>query len=155
MTPDEKAAPGVTVAATEFAPVILTNAGLAIGTPAVQLACVLNHIELSPDVAVTTLDTMCGSKDYPGTVKWSLIATLYQSFDTGATEDTLSAAVLAGVPVAFEVMAYRDVAVGPTNPKWTGEAIPQPYAPINGDAGAESSIDLEWSIVGAPVKVVA
>src|SRR5262245_5108340 len=138
--------------ATQFAPVILTNAGIKIGT--VELACVASHIELTPDVSITTLDTFCGSKDYPGVVKWSLIATLYQSFDAGGTEATLSAAVNAGVPVAFEVMGYRDTIVSATNPKWTGTVIPRPYSPINGDAGDASVIELEWSVVGAPTKAI-
>jgi hypothetical protein len=30
--------------------------------------------------------------------------------------------------------------------------IPQPYSPINGDAGDASTIDLEWSVVGQPTK---
>ena len=90
-------------------PLILTDASLKIsndGTAAglTELACVANHIEISPDVTVTTLDTMCGTKDYPGTVKWSLVATLYQSFDPDATEDTLSAAVALGAPTPFEVI---------------------------------------------------
>ena len=73
---------------TEPAPLILDNAGLKIGDGGdpsevlTELACVLNHIELTPDVSVTTLTTMCGEKDYPGVVKWSLIATLYQSTPT-------------------------------------------------------------------------
>ena len=82
----------------EPAPLILDNAGLKIGDGAAtevltELACLLNHIELNPDVSITTLTTMCGERDYPGVVKWSLIATLYQSFDPDATEDVLSAAV--------------------------------------------------------------
>lgn len=133
-------------------PLILTNAGLQIDGK--ELACVLNHIELSPDVSVTTLDTMCGSKDYPGTVKWSLIATLYQSFDVDATEEVLSAAVEGGVPVAFSVVGYRDQPVSATNPEWSGMVIPQPYAPINGDAGDASEVELEWSCDGEPVKSV-
>jgi len=141
-------------------PLILTNAGLKIGKgplPAdlVELACVANHIELSPDVSVTTVDTMCGSKDYPGQVKWALVATLYQSFDPDATEDVLSAAVEGGVPVPFSVIGYRDQPVGPTNPEWSGMLIPQPYAPINGDAGDTSTVELEWSLDGEPVKDVA
>src|SRR5215813_6596019 len=136
--------------ATEPMPLILTNAGLKIsGT---QLACLVNHIELAPDVNITTLDTMCGSKDYPGTVKWSLIATLYQSFDPNATEAVLSAAVNGGVPVPFEVIGYRDTAVSATNPRWTGNVIPKPYSPINGDAGDASTVELEWSLTAAPTK---
>jgi len=136
--------------ATDFVPLILTNAGLKIsGT---ELACAVNHIEISPDVNITTLDTMCGSRDYPGTVKWSLIATLYQSFDASGPEAILSAAVAGGVAVPFVVTPYRDKAVSATNPQWSGTVIPRPYAPINGDAGNASEIALEWSIVGAPQK---
>jgi hypothetical protein len=137
-------------AATEYRPVILDNAGLEIDTS--ELACLLNHIEVVPDVATVELKSMCGTVDYPGNVKWSLKATLYQSFDPGATEETLSAAVAGGVAVPFRVVAYRDQAVSATNPEWTGTVIPQPYAPISGDAGDVSSIDLDWSIVGAPTK---
>src|SRR4051812_7939756 len=94
-------------------PLILTDASLKIDDQ--ELACVANHIELSPDTTVTTLDTMCGSKDYPGTVKWALIATLYQSFDVGATEEVLSAAVatykLDGTLPTFEVIPYKSRAV--------------------------------------------
>jgi len=138
-------------------PLILDNASLMIAPgpdPAVpiELACLTNHIELSPDVSVTTLETMCGARDYPGTVKWSLIATLYQSFDPAATEEVLSGAVDGGVPVAFEVKGRRDQPVSATNPKWTGQVIPQPYAPISGDAGDASTVELEWSVVGAPTK---
>jgi len=140
-------------------PLILDNAGLRIGdsetdTDMSELACVANHVELSPDVAITTIDTFCGSTDYPGTTKWTLNATLYQSFDDGATEDVLSAAVASGGPVPFAIIGYRDRPIGPNNPEWTGMVVPQPYAPINGDAGAESTIDLAWSLIGPPEKHV-
>jgi hypothetical protein len=32
--------------------------------------------------------------------------------------------------------------------------IPQPYSPINGDAGDASSVDLEWAIEGEPTKSI-
>jgi hypothetical protein len=138
-------------------PVILDDASIKISIDNTrpnlkELACVANHVELSPDVSVTTLDTMCGSADYPGTVKWSLIATLYQSFELDATEDVLSQALAFGLPVAFEVMGYKSLPVGADNPVWYGEVIPKPYAPINGDAGDASTVELEWSVVGAPTK---
>ena len=83
-----------------------------------------------------------------------MVATLYQSFDPDATEDVLSAALALGTPTPFEVMGYRDVAVSATNPKWTGNVIPQPYPPINGDAGDASTVELEWSLDGPPVKSI-
>jgi hypothetical protein len=144
----------VSIPPVEPTPLILTNASLMIGDQ--ELACVANHVELSPDVSITTLDTFCGSKDYPGVIKWSLIATLYQSFDADATEDVLSGVWDAykadGSPAAFRVAGYRDQPVSATNPEWTGEAIPQPWSPINGDAGDASSVEIEWSIVGEPTK---
>ena len=119
-----------------------------------ELACVANHIELTPDVSVTTLDTMCGSVDYPGAVKWSLVATLYQSFDPDATEEVLSAAVAFDGPVAFEIIPRKSDPVSATNPSWSGMLIPQPYAPINGDAGDASTVELEWAVDGAPTKAI-
>jgi hypothetical protein len=145
----------VSVTTPEPMPLILTDAMIKINDS--ELACVASHVELSP--SVTTLDTMCGSRDYPGTVKWSLVATLYQSFDVGATEEVLSAAVAAykadGTPATFEVAGYKSRAVGPDNPSWSGEVIPKDYAPINGDAGDASTIDLEWSCTAPPTKNVA
>jgi hypothetical protein len=138
-------------------PLILDDASLKIApgpAPAVlvELACLTNHIELTPDVAVTTLDTMCGSRDYPGSVKWSLIATLYQSFDPEATEEVLSAALAGGVPVAFEIVPRKSQPVSATNPRFYGEVIPQPYSPINGDAGDASTVELDWSLSGVYTK---
>lgn len=140
-------------------PVILTDASLKISTDGtvaglVELACLTNHLELAPDTALTTLDTMCGSRDYPGTVKWALVATIYQSFDTDGAEEVLSAAVAQGAPIPFEIVAYKSQPVSATNPSWSGELIPQDYAPINGDAGDASTIELEWSLVAPPTKSI-
>jgi SAP domain len=138
-------------------PLILNDASLKISTDDTvlnlkELACSANHIELSPDTSVTTLDTMCGSVDYPGTTKWSLVATLYQSFDVGATEEVLSAAVASGAPVAWEVVGYKTPPISATNPAWAGLVQPAPYAPINGDAGDASTVELEWAITQGPTK---
>ena len=144
----------MSVAAPEPMPLILTNASIIINDN--ELACVATHVELSPDTSVTTLDTMCGSKDYPGVVKWSLVASLIQSFDVGATEEVLSEAIAAyktdGSAVTYAVRGYRDRPIGADNPSWEGEAIPKDYGPINGDAGDASSIDIEWSCTGEPTK---
>jgi hypothetical protein len=139
-------------------PLILTDAGLVLGDGATpteafeELACTVTHLELTPETATTTVDTMCGSTDYPGTVKWSLIATLVQSFDPDATEDVLSAAVAAGGPVGFKVIPYKSQPVSATNPMWTGQVIPEAYAPISGDAGDVSTIEIDWAVVGTPTK---
>jgi hypothetical protein len=133
-------------------PLILDDASISIDGAA--LDCVTNHLELSPDVSVVTITTLCGETDYPGAVKWSLVLTLEQSLDVGATEEILSAAVDGGVPVPFEIIPYKSQPVSATNPSWSGMVVPKPYSPINGDAMAESTIDLEWSLTGPPVKSI-
>lgn len=133
-------------------PLILKDASISIDGQ--YLDCVTNHLELSPDVSSVTIDTLCASTDYPGAVKWSLVLTLLQSFDAGATEEVLSGAVDGGVPVAFEIIPYKSQPVSATNPAFSGMVVPAPYAPINGDAQAESTIDLSWSLTGPPAKSI-
>lgn len=138
-------------------PLILDDADLLIGADELtleSLGCTLNHIELNPDVTMVTLTTMCGEVDYPGTIKWTLSATLYQSFDPGATEEVLSAAVDGGVPVFYKIVPRKSEPVSATNPIWKGQLIPQPYSPISGDAGGESTIELEWACTGTPEKAI-
>ena len=129
-------------------PLILDDVELKIGTD--SLKCLLSHIEVSPDITTVEIKTMCGSTDYPGTIKWLLRATLYMSYDVDGTFEILKAAVDAGVPVAFQVIPKGSTAVSATNPSIEGQVIPQPFDYINGDAGEASTIDIEWSIVGGP-----
>lgn len=130
-------------------PVILDNASLVLnGT---EMACLLSHIEITPDVSTTEVKTMCGAKDYPGTVKWALNATLYQSFDAAGTHEVLQSCINATGPVPFVVRPFRDgTEPSEANPEFWGDVIPQPYTLLSGDAGEASSVELEWSIDGSP-----
>ena len=130
---------------TDLTPVILVNPVLTIDD--VPLECLMSHVEITPDVTTIEVKTSCGVKEYPGTVKWTLKASLYHSFDVGGTNEVLTAAVEGGVPVPFTVVPSSDV-VSATNPEYTGDLIPQPFTPISGDVGDASSFDLEWSITG-------
>lgn len=130
----------------EPAPVILTDPELTID--AQSLRCLMSHIEITPDVTTVEVKTSCGIKEYPGTVKWTLKASLYHSYDPVGTNAVLEAAVLAAVPVDFTVVASAGKPVGADNPEYTGQVIPQSFTPIAGDVGDASSFDLEWSIVG-------
>jgi len=48
-------------------PIILYSPSLTIN--AVELKCLMSHIELNPDVSTVEVKTACGTKEYPGTVK--------------------------------------------------------------------------------------
>jgi hypothetical protein len=127
-------------------PVILYTPSLTIdGT---ELKCLMSHIELNPDVSTVEVKTACGTKEYPGTVKWTLKASLYHSYDPVGTNAILTAAVAGRVPVDFTVTPNSNQPVSATNPEYTGQLIPQPFTPLSGDVGDSSSFDLEWSISG-------
>lgn len=132
--------------AVEPTPVILTNPDLSIDGK--SLKCLLSHIEMTPDVTTVEVKTSCGIREYPGSVKWTLKASLYHSFDVDATNEILTAAVEGKVPVPFTVTPSSSNPVSATNPEYSGEVIPQPFTPLSGDVGDASSFDLEWSIQG-------
>ena len=140
-------------------PLVLTDLGIALGDGAAtevfsDVSCSGNHLEISPDTAVTEVESFCGSVDIPGLTKWSLVLTFNQSLDSGAIEDVLSAIVDANIPVGFQVLGYKSQPVGATNPMWTGKVRPAPYSPVSGDAGDTSTIELEWGIVEGPNKTI-
>ena len=64
----------------------------------------------------------------------------------------VACAVALGTPVPFSILPYKSQPISQTNPEYTGNVIPKPYSPINGDAGDASTVELEWSLDGAPVK---
>jgi hypothetical protein len=113
-----------------------------------SLKCAMSHVEITPDVSTIEVKTSCGVREYPGTIKWTLKATLFHTYDPEGTNEVLTAAVEAGVPVAFSVIPSAGKPISATNPEYIGDLIPQPFTPISGDVGDISSFDLEWSISG-------
>jgi hypothetical protein len=130
----------------DLEPIILVDPELIIS--GVSLKCLMSHVEMTPDVSTIEIKTSCGVRDYPGTIKWGLKATLYHNFDPEGTNEVLTAAVEGGVPVPFSVIPSAGKPVSATNPAFVGELIPQPFTPLSGDVGDASSLDLEWSIKG-------
>jgi hypothetical protein len=130
----------------DLEPLILVDPELIIAGS--SLKCVMSHIEITPDVSTIEIKTSCGVRDYPGTIKWGLKASLYHTYDPEGTNEVLTAAVEAGIPVEFSVIPSAGKPISATNPEYVGELIPQPFTPISGDVGDASSFDLEWSIKG-------
>jgi hypothetical protein len=120
----------------------------------VNLRCLTNHIEVAPENSTVSISTFCAETDYPGTTKWHLRATFQQSFDVGATFDTLQAALsnyrLTGTPATFSVRPYSSRQPSQNNPIISGTAIPAPFNLIIGDAGAASEVEIDWGIPQEP-----
>ena len=123
-------------------PLILDDADLLISTDGTDvgltsLACLTNHLELSPDVIGHDPDDHVRREGLPGrrsSGRWWPRSTSPSTAD--ATEEVLSAAVALGTRDALPDRARAsDEPISATNPAWQGDVIPQPYPPINGDAG--------------------
>ena len=138
-------------------PVIMTDAYVQIG--AANLSCLGLEVHIEPENKPVEVTSFCGVTEYPGPTKWHFKAKLAQSFDTGATDATLYAALQAyasaGTLVAVKTRPYKSRVVGPTNPSFEGNVIPQPYEVFGGAAGAASEVDIDWIFSAAPAKVVA
>jgi hypothetical protein len=133
-------------------PLILNDAYFELS--GVNLRCLVQHLEVAPEVKAVTVTSFCAETDYPGAIKWHLRVTFYQSFDVGAVYDTLNAAYTAyqnsGTPASFKARPYSSKAAAANNPIISGFAIPQPFDLIAGDAGAASQIQIDWNLTQWP-----
>ena len=133
-------------------PLILNDAYFELNS--INLRCLVQHLEVAPEVKQVTVTSMCAETDYPGAIKWHLRVTFYQSFDVGATYDTLSAAYAAytasGTPAQFKARPYSSRVAAANNPIISGFAIPQPFDIIAGDAGAASQVQIDWNCTAQP-----
>ena len=86
--------------------------------------------------------------------KWHLRVTFFQTFDVGATYDTLESAynayVATGAAAAFKARPYSSRIAASNNPIISGLAIPQPFEILMGDAGAASEVQIDWNVTGPP-----
>ena len=135
-------------------PVMMTDTYVELG--GANLRCLCEEISLTCDPNPITVTTFCGVQEYPGPPKWHMVAKFLQAFDTGATDDILSGAVAAyqtdGTTLSFKVRPHASSVSSPTNPSFEGELIPQPYTVFGGAAGAQSEIDIDWTMTDAPAR---
>jgi hypothetical protein len=137
-------------------PVMMTDAYVEIG--GANLKCLAEEISLTADPNPITVTTFCGVSEFPGPVKWHMVAKLLQAFDAGATDATLAGAVAAyasaGTPVGFKVRAYASRPASATNPSFEGNLIPQAYTVFGGVAGAASEVNIDWTMTAPPTRNV-
>jgi hypothetical protein len=135
-------------------PVMMTDTYVEVG--GANLKCLAEEVSLEAENKPIEVTTFCGVTDYPGPVKYHFKAKFVQSFDPGATDATLSAALAnyqsSSTPVPFKVRPYASRPVSATNPQYSGFAIPQPYTVFGGAAGAASEVDIDWIMTGVWTK---
>ena len=145
------------VAAPDAQPVMMTDAYVELG--GANLQCLCMEVSLTADPNPMPVATFGAIVDYPGAVKWHFVAKFLQSFNAGATDDTLTAAlaafISAGTPCAFKVRPYGSRPASPSNPQFEGELIPQDYTVFGGTAGAQSEVDIDWTMTGPPTRTTS
>jgi hypothetical protein len=134
------------------APLILNDAYFQLN--GVNLRCLVKHLEIVPENKLVTITSFCAETDYPGVTKWHLRVTFHQSFDAGATYQTLNAAygnyVASGAQATFQARPYASRLASATNPVIAGSVIPMPFELLIGDAGAGSEVAIDWNMTQPP-----
>jgi hypothetical protein len=134
------------------APLILNDAYFQLN--GVNLRCLVKHLEIVPENKLVTVTSFCNEVDYPGVTKYHLRVTFHQSFDAGATYQTLNAAyanyVATGAQATFQARPYASRLPSATNPIIAGSVIPMPFELLIGDAGAGSEVAIDWNMLAAP-----
>jgi hypothetical protein len=134
-------------------PLILNDGYFTLG--GVNLSCLVKHLEAPfAENKPVTVTTFCSEVDYPGVTKYHLRATLYQTFDPGATFATLSAALASyqanNTAAPWTARPHASRVPSASNPIISGLVIPQPFDYIVGDAGAAAEVAIDWLLTGPP-----
>ena len=107
-------------------------------------------MELSPENKLVTATTLCAEVNYPGSTKWHLKMTFYQSFPAvfGALSTALTNYQATSAPVPFKMHSMAR----PRPTMWSSTAWPsRSPSRIWWDAGALSEeVQIDWSLSAPP-----
>jgi hypothetical protein len=133
-------------------PLVLNDAYYTLNN--VNLRCLVKHIELVPENKLQTATTLCSEIDYVGVTKWHQRVTFYQSYDNGATYQTLNAAyqnwLTNAQPCQFTARPHSSQVASATNPVISGLVVPMPFDLLIGDAGVLSEVAIDWNMTAPP-----
>lgn len=126
---------------------------------------VVNSVDLSDHMKSLTLnyeaemldDTVMGTSgtrsSKPGLKNWGLEVEFLQDFDAASVDATLFPLVGAdSFPV--EARAVKSVAIGATNPEYSGNAVLENYSPIQGEVGVLGSTSCSFRAGGGAANVL-
>jgi hypothetical protein len=88
----------------------------------------------------------------PGLVDNSVTLEFHQDFASASVEQTIYP--LLGTVAAVEVQPETSVTQGPTNPKYTFNALVSEWTPLNGAVGELATASVTWPISGAVTKTI-
>jgi hypothetical protein len=132
------------------APFMLDHPVIKIGATgtSVDIACPATNLTVEPDQDENSVDTFCASYTSYKQPKWTITASIAQSYGTSGTWNLLQP--LMGTMQPF-VIKPDDAAASATNPAMSGTAYVKWVSFIDGGPGEASEVDVELAVQGAPV----
>lgn len=140
-----------------MAKLVLTNAYVVLAST--DISSYVSNVSLS-----TTLDTIettpfgsTARTRIAGLADNSINLEFHQDFASGALEQLIypsDATSKIGTAVAMEVRPVNTT-VGPTNPKYTFNALVTEWTPVNGAVGELATVSVTWPISGAITKATS
>jgi hypothetical protein len=140
-----------------MARIVLTNVQVVIGT--VDLSDHVASVTLGSTYDVIETTAFAGGNvpaaaktRQAGLVDNSVTLEFHQDFASASVEATIYP--LLGTVASVEVQPETSVTQGPTNPKYTFQALISEWTPLNGAVGELSTASVTWPITGAITKTV-
>jgi hypothetical protein len=120
----------------------------------VNLRCLVKHLEIKAENKLQSVISFCSEFNAVGTTIWHQTVTFHQSFDAGATYQTLNQAyqqyLSGGTLSTFKARPHASQVASATNPIITGQVVPQPFDLLLGDAGVLSEVAITWDLTAPP-----
>lgn len=114
----------------------------------VAIQCGTTNLDITVDQDENTVDTFCGSYTSYKAAKWTVTATIAQSY--GAAGAWTLIHPLCGTVVPFVIQPSTAVP-SVDNPVMSGNALVKQLQFISAAPGEASEVDLELAVQGAPV----
>lgn len=117
----------------------------------------MSKIEVTAEIEEkdVTVFTSLGWKEVTGGLKSGNISCTFKNdYTDSALDDDLWTVFIAGVPIAYEARATQS-AVGPNNPKYSGNVLVKSVQPIMGSVGDVAEQSVTWPTSGAITRAEA
>jgi hypothetical protein len=125
---------------------IFVNPTVTIGSTPTDVTCELSKAELTPNITMIDVGSLCGPAELPGDIKWTLDLDGFQAY--GATDLLMYLFTNARTQQPFTLLC-KDSPVGVTNPTWSGTVVCVP-GQVGGTQAQAAVFTVSLPLIGAP-----
>jgi hypothetical protein len=129
---------------------IFVNPTVTLGTPGTDVTCELSKAELTPNITMIDVGSLCGPAELPGDIKWTLDLDGFQAY---ATTDLLMYLFTNRRTQQPFTLVCKDEAVSATNPSWAGTVVCVP-GQVGGTQAQAAVFTASLPLIGDPVPSI-